>query len=331
MTSAGLRVRSQLPDLDHGWIAFAPRDWPPAPRHEPWLDLARGRFGEPGRGEPPTELAGGPFEDTVYLPPVEPGFAAERDALADRLAAPGTPVYLQLCLGGVPPRVPGTVLWDPTSALLQGEFAALSAVPVGAQVLWPLVPGITDGAETVTAGCARLAKAGAAVVHAVEPSLTPGERRQLAEAQGEAAFDRLFHGPAPDLRSFARSAHRVGLAVFLPRPLPRPPLAGAGNREVAAVVALAGELGERLGRSPMAVQALLRAARWLDRSHHDVRALAREGHLGLLEHLDTGSREIVSEWAAAGRSTHLEAALAEYLGGDDGEIGVSSPGEVTAP
>lgn len=314
MISGAIRVVALIPEPDHAWIAFAPREWPAAPREEPWLDIARKRMGELGREEEVASLAGEPFDDVVYLPPVDREFAAARNELAARLATPGTPVLVQLRPGEGPLPAEVTVVWDATAELLVGDLTPLSSLPPSSSLFWPLLPGITDDPHFVTDGCRRLADAGVAVVQAVAPELTPAERRHLAEAHGEGAFDRLFHGPAPDVRAFARIAHGFGLAPFLPRPLPRPPLAGAANREIAGLVALAGELADRLGRPQNEVQALLRAARGLDRGHHDPRALAREGHLGLLEWLDAPCREIVEDWAAHGRSRRLDADLAEYLG-----------------
>ncbi|MDX1999929.1 MAG: hypothetical protein SF066_19610 [Thermoanaerobaculia bacterium] len=308
-----IRLLPLIPDPEHAWIAFAPREWPAAPREAPWIDLARGRLGEPGRGESVSALHGEPFADVVYLPPVESEFSAERNQLAAHLAAPGTPVLVQLRPGETPPTADVTLLWDPTAALLEGDFSRLSLFPPSSSLLFPLLPGVTDTPDFLAGACRHLAQAGAAVVHPVIPSLTPAERRHLADTRDEATFDRLFHGPPPDLRAFARIAHSHGLSPFLPRPLPRPPLVGAGNREVAGLVAWAAELGDRLGRPAMAVQSLMRAARFLDRTHLDVRALAREGHLGLLDALDVASREIVTEWAASGRSRWVEAAMAEYL------------------
>jgi hypothetical protein len=309
-----IRLLPLIPDPEHAWIAFAVREWPAAPRHEPWLDLARGRLGELGRGEPVLAVAGEPFDDVVYLPPVEPAFAAARDTLASQLAAPGTPVLVQLRPGETPPPADVTILWDPTAALLDSDVSCLSLLPPSSSLLFPLLPAITDTPDFLAAACRHLAHAGAAVVYPVIPDLTPAERRQLADSRDEATFDRLFHGPSPDLRAFARIAHAHGLSPFLPRPLPRPPLVGAGNREVAGLVAWAAEMGDRLGRPTMAVQSLMRAARFLDRTHLDVRALAREGHLGLLDALDPVSREIVTDWALTGRSRYLEAAWAEFLG-----------------
>lgn len=314
MTPGEVRVTPLIPDPEHAWIAFAPRDWPAAPREEAWLDVARGRLGEAGRGEAAVSVAGEPFDDLVYLPPVSPELSAARNDLAARLAAPGTPILVQLRPGEHVPEADVTILWDPTAALLGGDLDALALLPPSSSLLWPLIPGVTDDPDFVTAGCRILAAAGAAVVQAVVPSLTPAERRRWADERDETAFDRLFHGPAPEVRAFARIAHCCGLAPFLPRPLPRPPLAGGGNREIAGLVALAAELAERLGRGPNTVQALLRAARGLDRAHHDLRALAREGHLGLLDWLDPHSREIVAGWAAVGKSARLDAELAEYLG-----------------
>lgn len=309
-----IRLLPLIPDPEHAWIAFAPREWPAAPRHEPWLDLARGRMGELGRGEAVAALHGEPFADLVYLPPVEAEFTADRNQLAAHLAAPGTPVLVQLLPGEPPPTADVTVLWDPTAALLGDDLPSLSLLPPRSFLLFPLLPGVTDTPDCLAAACRQLAQAGVAVVHPVIPNLTPAERRQLADSRDEATFDRLFHGPPPDLRTFARIAHRHGLSPFLPRPLPRPPLVGASNREVAGLVAWAAEIGDRLGRPAMAVQSLMRAARFLDRTHLDVRALAREGHLGLLEALDATGREIVTDWAASGRSRWVEDLQSEYLG-----------------
>lgn len=321
-----IRLLPLIPDPEHAWIAFAPRDWPAAPLEAPWIDLARGRLGEPGRRETVSALHGEPFDDVVYLPPVEAEFSAERNQLAAHLAAPGTPVLVQLFPGEVPPTAAVTILWDPTTALLDGDLAPLALLPPSSSLLFPLLPGVTDDPDFLAAACRQLAQAGVAVVHPVIPNLTPAERRHFADTRDETTFDRLFHGPPPDLRAFARIAHAHGLSPFFPRPLPRPPLVGTGNREVAGLVAWGAEIGDRLGRPAMAVQSLMRAARFLDRTHLDVRALAREGHLGLLDALDAASREIVSDWAATGRSRWVEKAQVEYLGG---ALALSSPPEGT--
>ena len=92
----------------------------------------------------------------------------------------------------------------------------------------------------------------------------------------------LFHREPRAERDFARVAHRHGLAPFLPRPLPRPPMLGAGNRRIGGALALAAEVWLRLGRPVETGQALYRDARWADRTTYDLEALAREGNLGVL-------------------------------------------------
>jgi hypothetical protein len=184
----------------------------------------------------------------------------------------------------------------------------------------------------VEEGCRRLAAAGFGTVHGIAPSLPPAQRRQLYERiappdtemnEGEGGdddlFQALFHGPGADPRAFARAAHRHGLSPFLPRPLPRPPLAGGPEREAAGLLALAGELSFRLGQ-PGRGQAYLRAARWVDRTAYDLRPLAREGNLPVLHWLGAESRAIVEEWAETGESATVGALLAAYLSDDPAEV-----------
>jgi hypothetical protein len=141
-----------------------------------------------------------------------------------------------------------------------------------------------------------------------------GEESELTAGAGDAElFRRLFHGDPPDPRPLARAARAHGIAPFLPRPLPRPPLTGAAEREAAGLLAFAGELHLRLGRLAPS-QACFRAARWIDQSGYDLRALAREGNLHVLHWLDPASRAIVEEWAETGRSETVEGLLDEYAG-----------------
>ncbi|HEX2165571.1 MAG TPA: hypothetical protein VHM02_16635, partial [Thermoanaerobaculia bacterium] len=177
---------------------------------------------------------------------------------------------------------------------------ALALLPPGGAALWPLVAGLTDAPALLAAGLDRLAAAGVAVVQPFVPRLDPAGRRRLAEAAGGDAFDRLFHGSDADERAFARAAAARGLGFLLPRPLPRPPLGGAANRRLAAALATAGELWLRLGRTPSQGQAFFRAARWADETGYDLPALAREGHLGVVEAVDAASRALIEEAAATG-------------------------------
>jgi hypothetical protein len=285
----------------------------------------------------------GPFDDLLYLPPVAPPFAAARDEIARAHAAEGTPVLVQVLAGEEgpePERAEGVVVvHDLLEPLLAGGgvveqkgFEPGVAPGPGDVALWPLIPGLTDGADLVEEGCRRLAAAGFGTVHGVAPSLPPAQRRQLYERiappdtemnEGEGGdddlFQALFHGPGADPRAFARAAHRHGLSPFLPRPLPRPPLAGGPEREAAGLLALAGELSFRLGQ-PGRGQAYLRAARWVDRTAYDLRSLAREGNLPVLHWLGAESRAIVEEWAETGESATVGALLAAYLSDDPAEV-----------
>jgi hypothetical protein len=123
----------------------------------------------------------------------------------------------------------------------------------------------------------------------------------------------LFHGKAASERRFAAVAARHGLEVFHRR------AAREGDRRernltLAELLALAGELWLRLGRGEVAGQELFRASRWVEDAAIDVRALAAEGNLEIVEALRaTGPASIVREWARAGESPTVESWLAEYV------------------
>lgn len=354
------RPRLLLPEPDRLWIRYAPRsrEWravaPPGELR--WLDLAAGAAGELAGGGAAGEtveaghaeggggnrdeglpLPAGPFDDVLYLPPVAPAFAAARDAAARAHAAEGTPVLVQVLAGEDGERTEGVVVvHDLLEALLGGELVEPKGFEPGFRpgpddvALWPLVPGLTDGAELVDEGLRRLAAAGFRTVQGVAPDLPAAQRRELyertrspgerpepegsqdEEGEDDDLFQALFHGPGADPRAFARAAHRHGLRPFLPRPLPRPPLTGALEREVAGLLALAGELAFRLGHAGRG-QAHLRAARWIDRTSYDLRALAREGNLPVLHWLDDESRKIVEEWAETGESATVEELVGAYV------------------
>jgi hypothetical protein len=322
-TVAAVRPAVRSPEPAFFWIRYAPRSWP-APAG-PWTDLGRACLGSsPARGPgaavegPLPELDGAPFDDVVWLPPVPAELRDERDRVAGALLAAGTPVLAQVLPGEHLPPAPAVAVHDLLGALLAaaaggeaGEegLAALAGLPSGAAVAWPLVPGLTDTAERVEAGLGRLVAAGVAVAQPVTPRLTPADRRRLAAAAPPSAFHRLFHGPDPDERAFAAAAARHGCQGFLPRPLPRPPLGGAGNRRLAAHLALAAELWLRLGRPPGQGQRLVRAARWIDETGYDLAAVAREGNLGVIEALDAFGRELVEEALATGGEPALLVAL----------------------
>lgn len=317
-SAAPPRPLLQLPEPGRFWIRYSPRAWP-APVGA-WTNLATGGLGQ-GARHPVVPTAwlgrdGRQGDDVWYLPPVEPARRGERDALAYALLQAGTPVVSQLAAGEPPPStLAGAVLvHDLLEPLLAGDLAPLSAVEPGGAAVWPLIAGVTDEPALWRLGCGRLAAAGATWVQALALELSPADRRLLAAHLDERAFARLFHAPAPPERDFARVAFGFGLQPFLPRPLPRPPRRGAGNRRLAEALGLIADLWLRLGRPVGRGQAYYRAMRWLDRCSRDVEALYREGNLGVLPWLDAESRRVVEELLDGGRSRRLADLLTEYVG-----------------
>ncbi len=304
------RLASLPPDPGRFWVRHAPRVWP-GPPAQPWTDLARARvaFGEEG----PLPDLPDPLDDLLYLPPVAAGQREERDRLAAAHAARGTPVLVQLLPGEVCPVEGVTAVYDPTAALVGGDEAAFATLPPGAAVAWPLVAGISDDPALWDRALAALVAAGAAAVQPLVPSLSPTERRRLAEITDESAFFALFHRPTPPERSFAVAAGRYGLTVVLPRPLPRAPLQGEANRRLAGDLLLASELWLAVGRPVGRALGLARAARWIDASPYEIAGLVRDGHLGLVAEVDPLSRELIEAWVREGASPLSEELLAEYL------------------
>lgn len=259
----------------------------------------------------------GLLDDVVYLPPVPRRGAAERDELAERALAAGLPVLVQLLPGdetAISFAGGAVFVVDLLAVLLEGDLARLDAVPSwAAAAVWPLIAGVTDERTLWERGCQRLAAAGLRRVQAVTPALAPGDRRRLAEGLSDNAYEALFHRQPAEERDFARVAHRHGLAPFLPRPLPRAPLPRAENRRVAGQLAIGGDLWLRLGRPVEAAQALFRAARWLDATHYDVDALAREGNLAVITAFDPLARQAVVDAVELGETPLLADLLDEYL------------------
>ncbi|MEM6457615.1 MAG: hypothetical protein AAF772_21180, partial [Acidobacteriota bacterium] len=240
-----LRPTHQLPEIVHGWIAWAPRRWRASAG--PWTDLAAGCLraldaldppalppalqpappdaddGDSAPSAPlPDALLG--CDDLLYLPPVAPEIVPAHARLANGLAAAGVPVLLQQPVGQRLPSAPPSSsasradALPPSAAPLAAAVtvvhdllpvrladypgaaldAACAALPRGAWVLWPLVPGRLDAPAEQAAACARLARAGVVGVHPLAPTLRPIDRRRLAEGREEAVFHRLFHAAPPD-------------------------------------------------------------------------------------------------------------------------------------
>jgi hypothetical protein len=239
-------------------------------------------------------------------------------ALRDWCARRGA-VLIEHRIAGVDGAEPAAdaVLWDLGDVLLGGAWDTLSAPP-GAVFLWPLLGGLTDGADLVASGLARLVSLGAETVVPLVPRLSPGAGRRLAERLGGGAFEAIFHGPEVEPRAFAAACRAHGID-FLPRRfLPRgtAPALRPLERRIAAELALLGDLSLELGASEVRAQDYFRAARWFESSHHDTRGLVRDGNLDVVPWLDEEMAAVVVDLAAgARRSRRLEEQARVYAGG----------------
>jgi hypothetical protein len=307
-------LREQEPEPARFWVRYAPARWPGPAR--PWLDLAAGGLGSGdlagGDGAVLEALGGQRLEDLLYLPPVPPALATARDRLAARQAERGTPVLLQLLPGDAAPApLPtGVVLvWDllPVAvadvAMAEVAVALAAGGAAGAAAAWPLAAGVGD-AHDLDATAAALAAAGVGALQGAALELSGRDRRDLGSGLAEERYLRLFHGEPASAAALARAAARRGLLPLLPRPLPRPPLHGAGNLRVAAALASTAELCLWLGEPESRAQVLLRAARFAARSPRDLTALARDGNLTVLPWLEGEAREVAAE-AARGAEPRL--------------------------
>ncbi len=295
------------------------------------------------------------FDDAVYLPPVAPEQRSARDAWLNALRVAGSPVVLQLLPGEPLPEslrsagsegdlLSGTrgdelsgeagvlvlvdllpLLLDSTSLDLPGRLratltAALTAeASTGATVLWPLLPGLTDGPDLWRAAALPLRDSGAAHLLPQVVELTPSDRRQLAE-QHPAAYDALFHRrlDATAERAFAASvraalAGSAGPQPLPPRPLPAGPPRLRRNRWLSGELIRIAELWLRLGRAVGRGDACFRAARWVDSSALDVAALVNEGNLDIIEPIDAASRALLEELVREGHCGLLDELLRQYL------------------
>jgi hypothetical protein len=215
---------------------------------------------------------------------------------------------------GEPARPAAWVVYDLLHPLLARDLDPLASLPAGASAVWPLVAGITDDPALWNDGLARLAAAGVRHVQPLALALTPTDKRWLAD-QSEGTFGVLFHGSSPSERSFAAVARPLGVRVFAPRPVVGVAGRVASNRGLAGALALAGELWLRCGRVESEGQALFRAARWVDETDHDVRALVREGNLALVPWLAERSGALLSKLVADGGTPLIEELEEEYAGG----------------
>ena len=309
-----IRFELMPPEPGRLWIRFAPRRWPGPSGW--WIDLAR--------AEPATEAlrsATAPgrvtldFDDVVYLPPLEHEGELLRQEIVHKCGALGVPVVQQILPGQPAPVGEGLLVVDLTEALLRRRLSGL-AIPSGAWVAWPLIPGLTDGDEIRSQGLELVTGFGVAGVLPIAVALSPQERRRLAEFGSAASYTELFHGDqAGSFREFASEVGAAGLGVFPPRP----ELAAGRrrpNRSLATHFSMLAELWLGCDRPPGRAQIFFDIARRLELERADVSELARRGGLASIDWLDSESREEVRA-VASGRETRLLEELdAEFFGRD---------------
>jgi hypothetical protein len=297
---ASPRFELLQPEPARFWIRHAPRTWPGP--EDWWIDIARAvpadrdlRAGLVDFGEALQ------FQDLVYLPPVEEGAETVVQRIAERCESLGVPALRQILPGQDITAGSGPVVIDLTATLLAGQVGDLELLP-DTWVLWPLLPGLTDGDEMRDQGIDRLVAGGVSGVMPVDPVLTPVMRRKLAEFGSAETYNRLFHTDNPSqLRSFSRAAASAGLAVYPPRPR----LAEsrrAPNRALASHFALLGELWLGCGRSEGRAHVFFSTARRLDEEPLNVGELARRGGLDGIGWIDTDGVSEIRQFVDAGSS-----------------------------
>lgn len=308
------RPVQQIPEPSRFWIGYSPRNWKGTER--PWTDLANAKLeGFQRRGPigiPEIESEG--LDNLFYLPPVAPEMHSERQRVIDDLHQVRVPVLLQ-----ADPReddLPQNchVVYDLLHPLLEGDLEVFFKLPEGCTVVWPLISGLTDPPEICDEGCDLLSARGVRCVQPVVVELTPFIKRRLAEGRDEDVYDSLFHSDPMSEREFARIAYRYGLNPFMTRP----PIAGTpkfvSNYQIAGVLAMIAELWLRLDRPTGQGQAILRAARGAERTHHHLAALAEEKNLKVLNWLDTGSQDLIRELVETGSVDLQQELFEEYVG-----------------
>ena len=306
-------VRQFLAEPGRLWIRSVPTAWPGVDGL--WTHFASRGLGVAGEAPLPAMIVP-PIDGALYLPPVAPALEGELAVLIAACRDRGAALVVQRRVGA--PGAAAEDVLDLLAALLEQGAAALSGLETPCRIaVWPLIAGLTDGVDDWQLGIEALVAAGVRTVVPIALELGPAERRRLAALTDESGYQRLFHGAAPAERDFARCAAERGLAVFAPPPTLSNSPAEQFAQRVAADLLLAAELWLRLGRLESAGQELLRAARWTREAARDLRALAREGNLGVLPWLDERSRQLVLELAAGQPSTLLAELEREYLQGSE--------------
>lgn len=313
------------PRASRFWIRHAPRSWPGCER--PYLELVERRIVWPVSARPADgELApAATISDLALLPPVEESRSAEKTGLKRAFAEMGGATLDQRIAGESELETADTELATVTTvvdllaSLLSGDLRGLDILPLASVIVVPLLPVASDGAERWSVLLRRLLPRAPLAVLGVSPELVPADRRRLVAALGDPSFEAVHHRRprGQDLeREFARAVARLGLSPHFERPRVLLPPRAARNRELATVLAEAGELWLALGRSEAEGEALLAAARHVEGATHDVAALAREHQLAHLKFLSALARRAVDEVALAGGSALLAELRAAWIGAE---------------
>jgi len=284
------------------------------------IDPAERRISWPGGdgAVPLPRPPAGPRVDVVFVPAVPRGRRAERERWILDLERGGGAALVAVEIDeAAEPAATGTRLVDLLEPLLAGAPpAAIDLLPPEVSALFPLLPGLSNDAEAWQPWLAALGRAGRRTVVGIAPELTPPDRRQLAERAGEEHFEAIFHGDTPSEHDFARAATAAGLEPWLDRPRVDLPPRRARNRELATLLAEAGDLLVRLGSGEAEGSSLLAASRHLEATPLDVAALAREGNLAVLSWLPAPAREIVEAHVEHGRVERLEQLRVRWRSGE---------------
>ena len=308
-------LSSQRPEVSRLWINRRFGAWSGSDSW--WTDLATRTVRSPVEGAPSLPVVPEGVEGVVHVPPVARALEQDRRRLVDDLTAKGATVLVQLHPGDEAIEASKVhCVYDLLPTILQGRLDALRELARFAAVVWPLIPGLSDAPSLWQEGCRLLSGAGISCVQAVTPTLDGRERRMLAselEGGDPTLFESIFHGRPPTERAFARIANHFGLSPFFARPLEYDRGRQARNRRVAELLSVAAEVWLSLDRTESIAQNLFRTARWAEETSIDVRALALEDNLEILEWLLEPASSMVREWAELGSSPTLEALVKEYV------------------
>lgn len=310
----------QLPEPRTLWVRYTPKSWRGA--EGPWLDPTTGRMGGPRRGgKKATADEVGALDDVLYLPPPAIGEESRRDELAAAAVERGLEPVLHVDLGTRVEQVPGPsrLLLDELPRLVSEEepeeVARLAQLAFGVEVVWqvPAIAGLTVGAGREERLADRLRALGATAVHVDAPRLEGADLRRLAEAAGAADSVGIFHAQPVDSTALMRSLARAGFQVLHPRPLGGVSGIARDHRRLAGVLGQVADLWLRARCSPSGAQSLFRAAREIDRTGYDLKALHREGNLKVLEWLDGPAVAVAEEWLDRQSTSQLDELTNEVL------------------